>query len=223
MDRKGSRKAINQQTMQAAGPAKIDALLSSKSSFRRGIALEEEGRRNLHSLRVLWLEKNQARAHQRGLSNKPQASSGHHEGIGAGWPSARAQHLKAPPRAHQISLSAERASYSETHAGMERRYNLYSFASGICLSDSHHRLVQPFRAGNPTFKQSRGHVLSRDTGGRSRAIWGSGNFQYRSRGAIHLSELCGGSFISRDPLQYGWQRPGLGQCVRRAAVEVIEI
>lgn len=213
MDRAREQSFFNQSAMPIIGTASINLLLPASSFRTSRIAAEKTYRRDIYYVPVLRFQKDCSRTSKRRLGGQSKKGSEGDAGAGIGRNSARSIHVQKPSRPYQVSLSFTGSTDRKAYAGMEHRYHLYSFATGFYIPHGNHRLGQSISPFKSAIQQS-GRVILRGGPRRGRwAIWLPRNTEYRSGSAIYLPEVCRLDCQSRNSLQHGWKREGIGQGV----------
>ena len=223
MDTQKSTRAVCGSPVPAPWYFPFQLLLQAGVGKRIRATVDTPGRRTLYDMAVLWLTEDRPGVEERGAGRQPQAHTTNHEAAGYRKQSARTKYLKASSRAHQVPLFAEWAAPIESSRGVELRYHLHPTSTGVCVSRSCDRLVQPTCAVPPSVEQPGDKLLSRSFRGGYRMLRLSQNLQYRPRCTIYFSAVRQCCCPEKYPLQHGRARPSLGQYFCRTPVEICEV
>lgn len=219
MDRKRSRRSLDQGAMRPGWIAESTPLLPSRAERSLQSSANEAHRRNLYREALPWLQGHYSEIAKRGLRRQSQTNSRTHAKNGVGRDATRTQYVQTSPRTSEISLFAERPPNFKPPAGVEYRYNVYSAARRIYLPHGSDRLVQSTGLSLSPLKQFGRHILHRGCRGSNREVRKTSNFQYRPGSPIFFPPICQRCIEQRNSFQHGWTRACTRQCFCRAPME----
>jgi hypothetical protein len=223
MGRERSSRTLDRRAMHASRHTQVELLLPTGSGRCIQSHADEEDRRDLHSTSILWISQYDCGIEERRSRNQSETHSKPNANNGTGRATAWTVYLKAASTAPEIPLFIKRFTDFETPPSMEYRHYVHSVARGLCISHGCNRLVQQNGVIQSTIEQPGELFLHRSSGRGARAIWATGDFQYRSRSAIHQRRVHAGNPRARDSVQHGWKRPSSRQHFRRASMEICKV
>src|SRR5262249_25830554 len=153
---------------------------------------------------------------------EPQADSAADAADGPGGTVSKAPFEPSFARAPNLSVPVARRADRSRQPGLEQRYHLHSFASGLSLPDSGDRLAKPFCAELGTVEHARGIVLSLGAGSGV-PLGTTGDLQFRSGFAVHGSRVPADTQGPANSNQYGRTRARARQRLHRTAVAIREV
>jgi len=223
MDRKRSLRSFDQGAVRPDRIAQSQSLLSSCARGRSRSRAHEAYRRDLYRKTLPWFQSDYPNPAQRRPLRQSETDPGDHAKAGTGWVSTWAQHLKKSPGTHQISVSFAGFDNCASPTGVELGHNVYSASRRFYLPRGSHRLVQPVGVGISAFKQPGRRVLRRSLRRGDRALWKTGDFQYRPGGAVFLSRIRRCHPKQGHPFQHGWAWASTRQYFCGTLVEIREV
>ena len=200
MDRNRTQAFVSSLSVSAHRVGSSKLLLRSSKARRSRTAANEEDRRDLHGLSVLWLEENSHRAEKGWLYGQPEKSTRAYEGNGVSRHSSWTKHFSQEYRAQGVPIPAKRPKDSRATEGMEHRHHLHPIAEWIRVSSGHHGLVQQDGSSVSSFEQPGSGILSRCFRRSFERAWKTRDFQYGSRSTIYLCRVCRGDYNTRHTI-----------------------
>jgi len=176
MDRKRSRRSLDQGAMRPGWIAESTPLLPSRVGRSLQPSANEAHRRNLYGEALSWLQGHYSEIAKRGLRRQSQTNSRTDAKNGISRDTTRTQYVQKSPRTSEISLFVERPPNFKPLAGVEYRYNVYSAARWVYLPHSSDRLVQSTGPSLSPLKQFGRHILHRGCRRGNREVRKTSNF-----------------------------------------------
>jgi hypothetical protein len=222
MDRSRISKPEHFPAMCAGRVVPLGVLLHSARRIRREPGTDAPSGRRIHEASVFRSSTDASVSCQKRLQSQSQAGKTAAQKHGIGSYLCKTAALKTGARTSDLSLSFTQPADRTPQSSMGHRYNIYPVATGLCVSDSDHGLVQPLRAFLGIVGQPGRKLLYY---GAAMGIKNSkaGDLQHGPGIAVHQRHIHESSSGSSDPNKHGWPRPSSGQHLRRTPVENSEI
>lgn len=223
MDQCCTQQSLDYRSVQAPGAPSLELLLRACNAGRLRPHAYETSRRDLHSVALLRLSKDHARATARRVRCQPKTDPEGYERTWASREPTRSQHLKSPSGAHQVPVSLAQHRDHQALAGVEYRHHVHPVAQRLCLSRRCDGLVQSAGALSSPLEQLGNGFLPGGVRRSHQCLWSAGNFQHRSGSTVHLPGVCRCDTQQRHSLQHGRSRSGTRQYFCRAPMEIGKI